>query len=339
MSETTNSVSETPENPTVDNAIDAFLNRWEDSPQPETSEREEESEAEATQEDVSETEEVEVAEADDDYEVVESEEVDLDEETYEYEDGEEYEAVMADDDLVTSVKVGEDEVEVSVKDLKRLYGQEKALTQKSQQVAEMRKTLEAEQQKNAAILQSLLGKAEEKLKPYAEIDMLVASRTMDTDEFTQLRKEAQSAYEEYEFLNQETDKYLEVVQAAQKEQLKAKAAEAMETLKKDIPEWSEDLYNKIRDYGVAQGISREDIDQLIDPAAIKLVLKAMRFDQGKKVAVKKRTKAPRRVLKPGATKPQSQRQRVTSKAMENLAKSGSTDAARDAFLARWTADN
>jgi hypothetical protein len=341
MSETTeNSVSENPESPTVDGAISAFMKRWEDSPQAETSETVDESEAESV-------EEYEVSEDTDDaedYEVVESDEVDLDnlpalDDDEVVEDDEHYEVEIASDDLMTTVKVGEEVFEVSVKDLKRLYGQEKSLTKKSQQVAEIRKTLEEDVKKNAGILQTLLAKAEEKLRPYAEIDMLLASRQMEPDDFAQLRKEAQAAYDDYQFLNQESDKYIEMVRDAQQQELKKRASEAIETLKQEIPDWSEDLYNKIRKYGVSQGISQQDIDQLVDPAAIKLVLKAMKYDQGKKVAVKKRTKAPQRVLKSGATKPQNPARRARQQAMDTLVKSGSTDAARDAFLARWSASD
>jgi hypothetical protein len=335
MSETTeNSVSENPEGPSVDTAINAFMKRWEDSPEPETSELEDESETDSDEEVSESAEDVE------DYEVVESEEIDLDDvDLNEDYDDEEYEVELAADDLVTKVKVGEDEYEVSVKDLKRLYGQEKSLTKKSQQVAELRKTLDQEVQKNAVVLKSLLEKAEEKLKPYAEIDMLLASRQMEPEDFAQLRKEAQAAYDDYQFLNQESDKYLEMIQSTRQQELKQRAEEAINTLQKEIPDWSEDLYNKIRKYGVSQGISQQDIDQLVDPAAIKLVLKAMKYDQGKQVAVKKRTKAPKRVLKPGATKPQSQSTRTKQQAMNALAKSGTTDAARDAFLARWSASD
>jgi hypothetical protein len=321
----------------VDTAINAFMKRWEDSPKEETSEHVEESEAESVEEVSEDTDDAE------DYEVVESEEIDLDDVEPEHDDEEyeddDYEPQVASDDLVTKIKVGEDEYEVSVKDLKRLYGQEKSLTKKSQQVAELRKTLDSEVQKNAVILKTLLEKAEEKLKPYAEIDMLLASRQMEPDDFAQLRKEAQQAYDDYQFLNQESDKYLEVVQASRQQELKERAAKTIETLKQEIPDWSEDLYNKIRKYGVSQGISQDDIDQLVDPAAIKLVLKAMKYDQGKKVAVKKRTKAPQRVLKSGATKPVNQNKRVKQQTMDALAKSGTTDAARDAFLARWSASD
>lgn len=334
MAETTESVSQDQQGPLVDNAIGAFMKRWEETPQ-EQSAPAEEAQAEAVDEqEVSEEQTVEAEEL----EVIEEEEIDLDAIG---EDGELLEEAAAEyvaDDYVTKVKVGDEEIEVSVSDLKRLYGQEKSLTQKSQQVADMRKTLEDETQKNAAILQTLLAKAEERLKPYAEIDMLLASKQMGDDEFAQLRKEAQTAYDDYQFLNQETGTYLEMIQVQQAQELKTRAAQAMEKLTQDIPEWSESLYNKIRDYGVSQGISQNDIDQLVDPAAIKLVHKAMKYDAAKKVAAKKRAAAPKKVLKPGVTNPQSNQQRARNKAMESLATSGTVDAAQDAFLAKWSAN-
>ena len=334
MAETTESVSQDQtQGPLVDEAIGAFMKRWEETPE-EQSEPAEEVQAEAVEQEVSEEQAVEAEEL----EVIEEEEIDLDAIG---EDGEPLEQAAAElvaDDYVTKVKVGDEEFEVSVSDLKRLYGQEKSLTQKSQQVADMRKTLEDETQKNAAILQTLLAKAEERLKPYAEIDMLLASKQMGDDEFAQLRKEAQAAYDDYQFLNQETGTYLEMIQVQQAQELKSRAKEAMEKLTQDIPEWSESLYNKIREYGVSQGISQNDIDQLVDPAAIKLVHKAMKYDAAKKVAAKKRAAAPKKVLKPGVTNPQSTQQRARNKAMESLAATGSVDAAQDAFLAKWSAN-
>ena len=38
-------------------------------------------------------------------------------------------------------------------------------------------------------LQAMLGRAEERFKPYSEVDMLLASKTMDAEDFAALRKE------------------------------------------------------------------------------------------------------------------------------------------------------
>src|SRR5262245_54818629 len=65
------------------------------------------------------------------------------------------------DDEGTYVKitVDDEEHEVPVKDLKRLFGQEKSLTQKSQQVAERRKQVDADGARYLAQTQVLLERA------------------------------------------------------------------------------------------------------------------------------------------------------------------------------------
>jgi hypothetical protein len=71
------------------------------------------------------------------------------------------------------VKVTEGDAvhEVPLKDLTRLYGQEAALTRKSQEVAELRKTAEAAQ-KNLTALQVLIERAKEKADPFKKIDWM-----------------------------------------------------------------------------------------------------------------------------------------------------------------------
>lgn len=334
MSETTDGVSaELPntQGPEVGDAIDAFLDKWEDSQNETSQSQETEGEAVEAVEEVSEQPDDAL---EDQEQIEESSEEDLDEEHTEQE--ETYE--VAADDFVTEIKVGEEVHQVSVSDLKRLYGQEKALTQKSQQVANQRKSLDDEISKSTAAFQTLLTRAQEKFKPYSEIDMLVASQKMDVDEFAQLRKEAQDAYNDYQFLNQEAGKFMEQVSATRAQQVKAAAKESIELLQKEIPDWNEDLYNKIRDYAVTQGISKEQADALVDPAAIKLILKSMKYDQTKKVAVKKKVNTPTRVLKPGATPKVNPKKKIVDKQMEKFSKSGSLEDARDAFLARWQTD-
>jgi hypothetical protein len=78
------------------------------------------------------------------------------------EDEEGAEKAFADDGAYVKLKVDGEEKEVPVKDLTRLYGQEAALTRKSQEVAEQRKQAEAESQKHVSALQVLLTRAQEK---------------------------------------------------------------------------------------------------------------------------------------------------------------------------------
>ena len=84
-------------------------------------------------------------------------------------------------------------------DLKRLYGQEASLTQKSQQLSAQRKQAEDAIQRSDALFQAMLQRAEERFKPYSDVDMLLASKTMSAEDFATLRKEAQSAQEDVNF--------------------------------------------------------------------------------------------------------------------------------------------
>lgn len=75
-----------------------------------------------------------------------------------------------DDDTYTKIKVGDEEHEVSVKELKRLWGQEKALTQKSQEVAKQTKKAEEDTARALAALDVMVKRAQEASKPYREMN-------------------------------------------------------------------------------------------------------------------------------------------------------------------------
>ena len=83
--------------------------------------------------------------------------------------------------------------QVSLKSLKRLHGQEASLTRKSQEVAAKRKEAEEALGKADISYRKLLERAESRMKPYAEVDMLVASRQMSSEDFAAFRKEAKAA--------------------------------------------------------------------------------------------------------------------------------------------------
>src|SRR5512139_3659998 len=86
-----------------------------------------------------------------------------------------------DEGTYVKVKVGDTEHEVPVKDLKRLFGQEASLTQKSQQVADERKQVEAELAKNTAATQALLERAKARFEPYSKVDFLLAAQQLSPE--------------------------------------------------------------------------------------------------------------------------------------------------------------
>ena len=197
-----------------DEVSDAILSRWEDADEDQLSEDGEEA-----------SQQVEEQETDDDVDLVEVDETeeDIEEDTEPEEeeddadedndDEDELESQFADDDAMVEVTVDGKVVQQSVKELKRLAGQEASLTRKSQETASKRKEADEAINKNHAVFQTLLAKAEEKYKPYSEVDMLLASKTMDADDFALLRKEAQDAETELRFLREEADKFYSDVQS------------------------------------------------------------------------------------------------------------------------------
>ena len=189
-------------------AENVFLDRWteEDSPaetseKPEVKPESEETTEEVETEDESteDTEETEEDSTDPDEDAEEDTEDDAEDDSEEGdEDEEKSEAKKTlDDDAEVEIKVDNEVKKVSVKELKRLWGQEAALTRKSQEVAAKRKEMDATEQKLAVSLEKLYNKAKDKWEPYSKIDMLVASKQLDADQFAALRAEAQAAYEEF----------------------------------------------------------------------------------------------------------------------------------------------
>ena len=172
-----------------------------------------------------------------------------------------------------------------------------ALTKKSQLVAEQRKQAEENIGKTNVVLQKLIEKAEAKWKPYSEVDMLLASKTMDDAEFSQLRLEAQQASDDLRFLTEEANQYYGELQQQQQAALREQAQEAVKVLEKDIPDWNNKLYDDIRSYAVAQGLPEDQVNTYVDPVVIKILNKARLFDQAKQVTTTKKKRVAKKVLK------------------------------------------
>lgn len=324
---------------TPEDAAEGFLKGWEaEDNESSSSPPEEETEApESVEQEDTEGEEEEAVESE---EVDEDPEEDSEEaEDEDEEDSEEVEGKTLDDDALVEVKVDDEVLKVSVKDLKRLYGQEASLTKKSQQVAAKRKEVEQEALKTAAVLDKMYKKAEERWKPYSEVDMLLASKQLDAEQFQALRAEAQAAWEDFKFVSEEADAFLKEAQAKQQQQLKEAATEAVKVLKENIPNWSTNLYDSIREYAVNQGMPAEMVNTLVDPVAIQIIHKARLYDEGKKIATKKKVAKPKKILKTTkASDPKSMTSDKTADNAKRLKATGDLDDAAELFLSRWAAE-
>jgi len=331
-----------------DDAADAILSRWQDAKT--LSEEDEEATDEPREEDEDETSEDQSEIQDDETEQTEDEdETDPDEEESEEPETDEEDEVELSVDDATEVEIivdGETQ-RVSIAALKRLHGQEASLTRKSQDLAATRKQADAALQKADISYQKLLERAEARAKPYTEVDMLVASRQMDADDFAKLRAEAKDAEADLKFLREEADAFYRGAQDQQKVLHQQAASECVKVLQAQMPEWSNDVYNDIRAYAVSQGLPQEQVDQYVDPQVILLLNKARLYDQTKATAETKKAKSKVIRAKDGnknkkilrSTKSpvrEDSKSRRVKKAQDVLrTKNGDADDIAEALLARW----
>lgn len=332
----------------VDDAADAILGRWDDGETLSEVEVED-----ATSEDLAETEvdEDEIDDEEDDQDDLEledpdedgTEDEDVDDDTDE-DDEEDDEPLAASDDQIVDIAVNGESKQVSVKDLKRLYGQEASLTKKSQDLATQRKQSEEQLAQTQMSYQKLLERAEARYKPYADIDMLVASREMDAETFSQLRQDAKQAEDDLKFLQEESGQLVSQAQQQHQQATREAAADCVKVLQEQLPDWGNELYSDIRDYAVKSGLPKDQVDQYTDPQVIMLINKARLYDQSKESANSKKAKAKlkksksgKKVLSSKKSPPskQSIQKAKKQKQMDGLSGAKDLDDIADALMSRW----
>jgi hypothetical protein len=341
------------------NPEEAFLNRWKDAETPSDHDEKEEDEDAEEHLDEGSDESPESDErgdegsedADDDDaepETDESEDDSDDDATEEDEEVDGGKTVIDSEDAVVKIKVDGEEVEASIKDLKRLYGQEAALTRKSQEAAELRKKADEAGAMHVAGLEAMLQRARAQYQPYSELNFLALAKdpNISQDELAALSSAAKSSYENVAFLETELDGVIRYSQEQRRASLVAQARESHKVLsdpKTGIEGWSEPLYNEIRQFAVGAGLPNEVVDEIVDPAALKILHMAMSYAKGKKAVAtpakgpKKVDKTPKRIVKGVSAETVSKSKTTTEDtALRKLKKSGSYDDAADAFMSRWS---
>tara|TARA_B110000259_G_scaffold12432_1_gene13277 strand:- start:1815 stop:2876 length:1062 start_codon:yes stop_codon:yes gene_type:complete len=336
----------------IDEAAEAILGRWDDGeslsepddkdlPSEDLSETEVD-EDELDDEDVDEDSDEDLEDPDGD----ETEDNDEDDdEAEEDDDDEDKEPLTASDDQVVDIAVNGETKKVSVKDLKRLYGQESSLTKKSQELATQRKVAQDELTRTQLSYQKLLERAEERYKPYTDIDMLVASRQMDPETFAQFRQDARQAEDDLKFLKEESGSLMSNMQQQNQASVQAAAQECITVLKDSLPDWGDELYSNIRQYAVQSGLPQEQVDQYTDPSVIMLLNKARLYDQSKLSAKTKKeaakvTKSKGRKTKVLSSKksPPSEKSKLSQRkqnAMSGLSSAKDLDDIAEALMSRW----
>jgi len=274
-----------------------ILNMWDSQEQTAN----EETETAVDEEVVEETKEAEEVE-----EEAPEEEGQAEEETEESEQSEEEEAeeeveLVAEEDLKYTIKVGGEEMEVDIDELKSGYQRQADYTRKSQALAEQRKgtekiqsermQLEQERQMYANGLQMLQEQQSAKLQNFDGVDWNTLKEEdpyaymLKKDEYRDAQDKVSNVAQQQSLIQQEQQQAHKKARAHFIQQEYTKLVSA-------LPEWTDKdstIKQDIRKYAADVGFRPEEINQLADHRSVLVIKKAMEFDKlTKKVAPKKK---------------------------------------------------
>lgn len=247
------------------------------------------------------------------------------------------------ENVFTKVKVGDQEHEVSVAGLKKLFGQETALTQRSMQLAETRKKLETAEATQLASQNLLLQRANQRWAQFEKIDFIELARDprVPKDQYEYVRAQAQAAWDEKQFLEQGTQELMKTVNDRYQQQMVATAQSTIKELADPaspnyIEGWSNDLYNDLRAFAVNAGVPKDVVNAIVDAPIVRLLRDAQLYRAGKSANVKTEVKNKQvtRVIK--TTKNSAMTSKGPggnqTKAMAKLRRTGEVDDAANAFF-------
>jgi hypothetical protein len=240
------------------------------------------------------------------------------------------------------VKVGKEEVDVPLDELLKGYSRTADYTKKTQELAENRKSVEAERQRidEASRLRDQyaerLGVIEQMLSQTDKAEDLSALKENDPIGYAVRVAEQSEREKQLTAVRAERQKLAQSQQAEQGERLKAHLATEAAKLREAIPELSDEVKGEvvkrdIRDFAKSIGFSDQELTQVYDSRAVLTLYKAMQYDKlvkGKTDATKKVSQAPR-MLRPGTSTPEARETETIKKMQQQLKKSGKKgDAAR-----------
>lgn len=182
-------------------------------------------------------------------------------------------------------------------------------TRKTQEVAEQRKAFEAERQAfetqrqfNQQYLHQVgaFNHLSQQLQQYKNVNWTKLYEE-DPDAYHMHKATHDQIKDQHKSLGDGLNQAYQRLQAETQQTIRQKLTKANELLKSEVKGWSEDMRNDLRAYAADQGMTDEDIQGVMSPAVVKMMLKAKQFDDLQKKGVKeKQIKDLPKVAKPGA---------------------------------------
>ena len=245
---------------------------------------------------------------------------------------------------ILKLKVNGEEVEKPLEEVVALAQQGLDYTQKTQQVAEQRKELEAyaesikaqeqafqeQMQLNNVLIEDVakITALDQQLNQYANVnwqqlsdsDFVEAQKLFFT--YNQLQQERSSLVSQFEAKKQQ------VVQK-QTQLMAEKIAKGKEILAKEIPNWSPETNQALLSTGKDYGFSDAELNSIVDPRHVKVLHDAMQWRklQQKDSIVKKKVSSAKPVVKPGAKDTKAEANSAHRQLRDQLRKTGKSDMA------------
>jgi len=278
-------------------------------------------------------------------EAEDTEEVDSEEATDEPDDEAEEEEQSQDEvPAILKLKVNGEDVEKPLDEVVALAQQGLDYTQKTQQVAEQRKELEAyaesikaqeqafqeQMQLNNVLIEDVakITSLDQQLNQYANVnwqqlsdnDFVEAQKLFFT--YNQLQTERSQLVSQFEAKKQQ------VVQK-QSQLMAEKIAKGKEVLAKEIPNWSPETNQALLSTGKDYGFSDAELNSIVDPRHVKVLHDAMQWRKlQQNSVVKKKVSNAKPVVKPGSKDTKAEANSNHRQLREQLRKTGKADAAQ-----------
>ena len=245
---------------------------------------------------------------------------------------------------ILKLKVNGEEVEKPLEEVVALAQQGLDYTQKTQQVAEQRKELEAyaesikaqeqafqeQMQLNNVLIEDVakITALDQQLNQYANVnwqqlsdsDFVEAQKLFFT--YNQLQQERSTLVSQFEAKKQQ------VVQK-QTQLMAEKIAKGKEVLAKEIPNWSPETNQALLSTGRDYGFSDAELNSIVDPRHVKVLHDAMQWRKlQQNSVVKKKVSSAKPVVKPGAKDTKAEVYSNHKQLRDQLRKTGKADAAQ-----------
>jgi hypothetical protein len=243
---------------------------------------------------------------------------------------------------VFSVKVDGKEVEVTLDELQKGYSRTQDYTRKTQQIAEVRKTTEAELQavraereQYAQLLSALEAQVQQVAQPNIDWDRLYQE---DPIEWVRQREVMRENQEKSAAIQSEQQRLAQLSQQEQAQFMQQRLQQEQEALLAAIPDWKDAKKAQAEkallvEFGQKIGFTPDELKSVVDHRAVLMLRKAALYDQmmSKRGNIKPVTNNGPRPAKPGAAGRVSNTTEAV-RAQQRVAKTGRVDDAANAIF-------